>query len=72
MIKGALGRVEVRRSPEVGLMAKTIVDGALVFLVLFSFLFLGSFPLSVFFDFGYLYDDLVCIECSACVYFVLV
>ena len=31
MIKGALGCVEVRRSPEVGLMAKTIVDGALVF-----------------------------------------
>ena len=31
MIGGALGHVEVRRSLEVGLMAETIVDGALVF-----------------------------------------
>ena len=30
MIRGALGRVEVRRIPEVILMAKTTADGALV------------------------------------------
>ena len=41
MIGGALGHVEVRRSLEVGLMAETIADGALVFL----FFFFGSFPL---------------------------
>ena len=41
MIGGALGHVEVRRSLEVGLMAETIADGALVFF----FFFLGSFPL---------------------------
>ena len=30
MIGGALGRVEVRRSPGVGLMVETTADGALV------------------------------------------
>ena len=30
MIGGVLGRVKVRQSPGVGLMAKTIADGALV------------------------------------------
>ena len=30
MIGGALGRVEVRRNPEVGLMAETSAVGALV------------------------------------------
>ena len=40
MIGGALGHVEVRRSLEVGLMAETIADGALVF---FFFFFLVHF-----------------------------
>ena len=39
MIGGALGHVEVRRSLEVGLMAETIADGALVF---FFFWFISS------------------------------
>ena len=42
MIGGALGRVEVRRNPEVGLMAETSSVGALVVWV-FPSSFLGSF-----------------------------
>ena len=41
MIGGALGHVEVRRSLEVGLMAETIADGALVFFFFF-FWFISS------------------------------
>ena len=46
MIGGVLGRVEVRRSPKVGLMAETTTDGALVFffcgLFFFFFRFISS------------------------------
>ena len=68
MIGGALGHFEVRRSPGVGLMAETTLDGALVV----HFFFLGSFTFSVVFVFGYLFKDSICIECNSCVYFVLV
>ena len=43
MIGGVLGRVEVRRSPKVGLMAETTTDGALVFFFCGSFFFFFRF-----------------------------
>ena len=60
MIGGALGRVEVRQSPGVGLMVETTADGALVVWVLHFFI--DSFPLSVVFVFGYLFEDSICIN----------